>query len=106
MRVQSTVTKTAHKETRRDLASTKKDLRAMEAKKAREEAQERDATRQGSRQRTLPQKTLRRETSSRRREREREFTPTLSINKDDTRRSAKFPDSLILTDGINSTFKM
>ena len=106
MEVQFTVTKAAHKETRRDLTSIKKDLRAMKAKKAREEAQERDATRQGSRQRTLPQETLRRETSSRRREREREFTSALSIDKDGTRRSAKFPDPPILTDGVDPIFKM
>ena len=106
MKVQFTVIKTTHKETKRNLTLIKKDLRAMKAKKAREKAQKRDATRQESRQRTSSQKTLRRETSSRRREREREFTSTLSIDKDDTRRSTKFPDSLILTDGVNSTFKM
>ena len=45
MRVQFTVTKTTHKETKRDLTSIKKDLRAMKAKKTREKAQKRDATR-------------------------------------------------------------
>ena len=45
MKVQFTVTKTIHKETRRDLTLIKKDLRFMKAKKTREKAQKRDATR-------------------------------------------------------------
>ena len=45
MKVQFTVTKTTHKETRRNLTLIKKDLRFMKAKKTREKVQKRDATR-------------------------------------------------------------